>query len=49
MWLWGIFIFKLPVLFKNTLKFFENKNNDTDDSEGCLLNKENDPAKIFNL
>ena len=25
----------------------ENKNNDTDDSEGCLLGKKNDLTKIF--
>ena len=32
---------------KNTSKFIENKNNDTDDSEDCLLYEENDLTKIF--
>ena len=32
---------------KNKWNIIENKSNDTDDSEGCLLDKENDPFKIF--
>ena len=32
---------------KNTSKFIKNKNNDTDNSEDCLLNEVDDPAKIF--
>ena len=32
---------------KNSSKFIENKNNDTDDSEDCLLDEENDPTKTF--
>ena len=32
---------------KNTSKFIENKNNNVDDSEDCLLDEENDPIKIF--
>ena len=32
---------------KNTSKFIENKNSDTDNSEDCLLDEENDPTKIF--
>ena len=32
---------------KNTLKFIENNNSDTDDSEDGLLDEENDPTKIF--
>ena len=32
---------------KNTSKFIRNNNNDTDDSEDCLLDEENDPTKIF--
>ena len=32
---------------KNTSKFIKNKNNDTDDSEDCLLGEENDPTKTF--
>ena len=32
---------------KNTSKFIKNKNNDTDDSQDCLLGEENDPNKII--
>ena len=32
---------------KNKWNIIENKSNDTDDSECCLLDKENDPIKIF--
>ena len=32
---------------KNKWNIIENKSNDTDNSEGCLLHKENDPIKIF--
>ena len=32
---------------KNTSKFIENKNNDIDDSEDCLLDEEYDPTKIY--
>ena len=32
---------------KNTGNIIENKSNDTDDSEGCLRDKENHPIKIF--
>ena len=32
---------------KNTLKFIQNKKNDTNDSADCLQDKENDPIKIF--
>ena len=31
---------------KNKWNIIENKSNDTDDSESCLLDKENDPIKI---
>ena len=31
---------------KNKWNIIENKSNNTDDSEGCLLDKENDPIKI---
>ena len=31
---------------KNTSKLIENKNSNTDDSEDCLLNEENDLTKI---
>ena len=34
---------------KNTSKFIENKNNDTDDSDDCLLDEENYPTKIYEL
>ena len=30
----------------STSKFIENKNNDIDDCEDCLLDEENDPTKI---
>ena len=32
---------------KNTSKFIENKNNDIDDSEDCLLDEEYDPTKTY--
>ena len=31
----------------NISKFIENKNNDNDDSEDCLLDEKNNPSKIF--
>ena len=31
---------------KNTPKFIDNKKNNTDGSEDCLLDEENDPSKL---
>lgn len=49
MLLWEMFMFNLPLVCWEYMKWntIENKSNDTDNSEGCLLDKENDPIKIF--
>ena len=39
--------FNFPSFVKNRSKFIDHKNNDTDDSEGCLLDEKNNATKIF--
>ena len=39
--------FNFSSFVKNRSKFIDHKNNDTDDSEGCLLDEKNNATKIF--